>query len=124
MFNYTVCSAVLLLPPSAVRYFRQRKGRKGVGIVGATVLVTGSNTGAATDIDGNFRIDNVSGTAVSLTVSSVGYTTQVVKVDFAGRNSASVQVVLVEDYKLLDEVVVVAYGTRKRRSHRISYFCW
>lgn len=90
------------------------KDAKGVGIVGATVLVTGSNNGAATDIDGNFRIDNVSGTAVSLTVSSVGYTTQVVKVDFAGRNSASVQVVLVEDYKLLDEVVVVAYGTRKR----------
>lgn len=91
------------------------KDTKGVGIVGATVLVTGSNNGAATDIDGNFRIDNVSGTAVSLTVSSVGYTTQVVKVDFAGRNSASVQVVLVEDYKLLDEVVVVAYGTRKEK---------
>lgn len=90
------------------------KDAKGVGIVGATVLVTGTNNGAATDVDGNFRIDNVSGSAVSLTVSSVGYTTQVVKVDFAGRNSASVQVVLVEDYKLLDEVVVVAYGTRKR----------
>lgn len=87
---------------------------KGEGVIGATILLTGTDKGTVTDIDGNFRLDNVPGTSASLTVSSVGFTTQVVDVDLSRGGSVNISVSLVEDYKVLDEVVVVAYGTRKK----------
>ena len=75
----------------------------GEPVIGATVTVKGSSQGTVTDIDGNFTISApANGTLV---VSYVGYVPQEVPV------SSDVRVVLAEDRELLDEVIVVAYGT-------------
>jgi TonB-linked SusC/RagA family outer membrane protein len=82
----------------------------GEPIVGATVMVKGSNNGTITDLDGNFSISDVQPNA-SLVVSYVGYTNQTVSV--AGK--PTLRIVLKEDTKALDEVVVIGYGVVKKR---------
>ena len=68
----------------------------GEPIIGASVKVVGTNTGAVTDFDGNFKLANVQRGA-TLEITYIGYLTQRVKV--AG---SSVKVVLLEDTKALD----------------------
>ncbi|MDO4336143.1 MAG: TonB-dependent receptor [Bacteroidales bacterium] len=80
----------------------------GEPLIGATVLVAGSSSGAATDVDGNFQIDVPKGK--TLRVSYVGYVTQDVK-----PTSDNIKIVMKEDNALLEEVVVVGYGTMKRK---------
>ena len=80
----------------------------GEPIIGASVKVVGTNTGAVTDFDGNFKLANVQRGA-TLEITYIGYLTQRVKV--AG---SSVKVVLLEDTKALDEVVVVGYGVQRK----------
>ncbi len=82
----------------------------GEPLIGASILVEGTKDGASTDIDGNFSLKNVSPKAV-LKVSYVGYRTESVKVD--GRTN--IKIVLKEDAATLDEVVVVGYGTMKKK---------
>ena len=83
----------------------------GEPVIGASVLVKGTNIGAQTDIEGNFTIENVPVTATQmLRVSYVGMTTQEVKVLF----DKPMRIILVEDGVSLDEVMVVAYGTAKK----------
>jgi iron complex outermembrane receptor protein len=77
-------------------------------LIGATVLVVGQTTGTATDIDGNFTINAPQG--ATLRISYVGYESVDVKVK--GNN---LRIVLKENNELLDEVVVVGYGTMKRK---------
>ena len=79
-------------------------------MIGATVLVDGSKEGVSTDIDGNFSLKNVPPRA-TLKVSYIGYKTEDVKVD--GRTN--IKIVLREDTETLDEVVVVGYGTVKKK---------
>lgn len=78
-------------------------------IIGATVKVKGSANGTMTDIDGKFSLTNVPANAV-LVVSYVGFTTQEVPVD----GKSSVEILLKEDSKVLEEVVVVGFGTQKK----------
>lgn len=89
------------------------KGRvtdaKGEAIIGASILVKGTNNGAITDIDGNYNISNVPSKG-SLVVSYVGYVTQTVAVN--GKNV--VNIVLKEDALNLEEVVVVGYGVQRK----------
>lgn len=80
--------------------------------VGANVLIKGTTTGTMTDFDGNYSLPHVKQGAI-LVISSIGYTTQEVKVG----SSAVINVVLQSDNRYLDEVVVVAYGTQKKRFH-------
>ena len=80
----------------------------GEPIIGATVKVKGSNTGSITDFDGKFSVDAPSN--ATLTVSYVGYLTQNVKV--AGKNN--LEIVMKEDAQMLNDVVVVGYGTMKK----------
>lgn len=80
----------------------------GEPLIGATVMVAGSSTGTATDFDGNFSIDVEQGKTIH--VSYVGYLSQDVKV-----KGNDLKIVLKEDNALLDEVVVVGYGTMKRK---------
>ena len=77
-------------------------------VIGASVLVKGTSTGAATDFDGKFTLNAKPG--ATLVISYIGYLTKEVKVD--SRNSYSIT--LEEDKKVLDEVVVVGYGTMKK----------
>ena len=78
--------------------------------VGANVLVKGTTTGTMTDLDGNYNLPNVKQGAV-LVFSSIGYTSQEVKVG----SSMVVNVVLKSDSDFLNEVVVVGYGSAKRK---------
>lgn len=83
--------------------------RLGEPLVGVNVLVKGTNKGTATDFDGKFFLQDVDEQAV-LIVSYVGYQTQEVPV--AGKSS--IRILLLDDSQLLDEVVVVGYGTQRR----------
>lgn len=74
-------------------------------LIGASVLVTGTSTGTVTDFDGKFTV-NVPANAESLTVSYTGYATQTVALD--GTTNFTIELSAGE---LLDEVVVVGYGT-------------
>jgi hypothetical protein len=82
---------------------------KGEAIPGATVRVRGLSLGTVTDVDGNYRLDNVPADA-TLVFSYIGLATQEQKL--SGR--AVVDVILKEDVQKLNEVVVVGYGTQKR----------
>lgn len=78
-------------------------------IIGASVLVKGSPKGAMTDFDGNFTLTGVSPNAV-ITVSYVGFETQEIPVD----GKTTINVTLKESSTVLDEVVVVGFGTQKK----------
>ncbi len=82
------------------------KDTKGEPIIGASVLVKGTATGMITDLDGNFQLQADSKGV--LVISFIGYKTQEVGV------APSIQLVLEEDTEVLDEVVVVGYGTMKK----------
>ncbi len=84
------------------------KDSKGEPIIGASVLVSGTSNGTATDLDGKFSL-SVSSSDI-LEISSIGYTSQKIKIG----DKRSFSVVLVEDNKLLNEVVVVGYGKMKK----------
>lgn len=81
----------------------------GEPIIGATVQLKGTGKGAITDLDGNFTIDAL-GSEGMLVVSFVGYVTR--EISLSG--SSALRIVLVEDNKLLDEVVVIGYGVQKK----------
>lgn len=89
------------------------KGRvvdaNGDPVIGATVKVKGSKNGTITDFDGNFVLNDV--TQGTLVISYIGYKTQEVPVN----SRKAIDVMLKEDAELLDEVVVVAYGTTVKR---------
>jgi TonB-linked SusC/RagA family outer membrane protein len=81
----------------------------GLPLVGATVAVTGTTQGTLTDADGKYSISIPANTAI-LQFSFVGYVSQKVTVS----TQTSIDVVMTEDSKSLDEVVVIGYGTVKR----------
>jgi len=85
-------------------------GKSGETIVGANVVIDGTTVGAATDIEGNFQIDNVKPGVYNLNVSFVTYKTHVIPdvVVESGRKTA-LRVTLVEDATELKEVVVTAW---------------
>ena len=80
----------------------------GEPIIGATVRVRGTNAGVITDYNGDFSVQAASN--ATLDVSYVGYVTQSVAVN--GRNN--IQIVLQDDNAMLDDVVVVGYGTMRK----------
>ena len=81
----------------------------GEPIIGASVKVVGSNTGAVTDLNGKFTVSAPSNG--QLEISYVGYQTQ--KLAISGRSD--ITVTLVEDAMSLDDVVVIGYGTQKKK---------
>ena len=86
------------------------KDESGEPIIGANIKVVGNNaTGTITDMDGNFKLS--APTPGTLEVSFIGYITKKVAVT---ANASSYNIILKEDSKTLDEVVVVGYGTQKK----------
>ena len=81
----------------------------GEPVIGASVVVKGTNVGTVTDVNGSFALASVPKEA-TLVVSYVGYRTQTIAV---GGKSAF-DVTLEEDKQLLDEVVVVGYGVQRK----------
>lgn len=80
-------------------------------IVGASVLVKGTAIGTITDVDGKYLISNIPASAKFLVISYVGMETQEVPIKAGDQRT-----VLKSDSKLIDEVIVVAYGTAKKTS--------
>lgn len=81
----------------------------GEPLIGVTVTVPGTHTGASTDIDGNYRIEADS--KAKLKFSYVGYETQ----EIPSNGRTEINVVLKEDSKVLGEVVVIGYGTMDKK---------
>lgn len=81
----------------------------GMPIIGANILVKGTNSGTITDMNGNFSLE-VDKNA-TLVVSYIGFADQEIKVG----NQTSLSIVLKEDVAALDEVIVIGYGTTKRK---------
>lgn len=80
----------------------------GEPIIGANVVVKGTTNGTITDFDGNFSIEADGKT--TLEISYIGY----LKKEISVNNQRNIRVVLLEDTKALDEVVVIGYGTQKK----------
>lgn len=79
-------------------------------VIGANIIEVGTTNGTVTDIDGNFTLE-VSNNA-TLRITYIGYIEQLVPT--TGKNQFNI--ILQEDTKTLDEVVVIGYGTRQRKS--------
>jgi len=77
-------------------------------VIGAVIRINSRNTGTITDVDGRFELEANDGDM--LEVSYVGHIPQSIKVG----NSTLFNIILIEDQKMLDEVVVVGYGTMKK----------
>ena len=82
----------------------------GQPVIGASVRVENTQLGAITDVDGRFRISNVPSSAKTLIVSYVGMEEQHVGI------KPNVRIYLKSNAEMLDEVMVVAYGTAKKSS--------
>lgn len=83
---------------------------EGIPVIGANVVVKGTAVGTVTDMDGKFSLDVSNGDVLSF--SYIGYAEQEVAVG----NRVLFNVKLAEDYKALEEVVVVGYGTMLKRN--------
>lgn len=86
------------------------KGPDGLPVIAANISQKGTNNATITDLNGNFTL-NVTGRQSVLVISYIGYVTT--EVNVSGR--AFVEVVLQEDVAALDEVVVVGYGTMRKK---------
>lgn len=82
----------------------------GEPIIGASILIKGTTNGFITDIDGNFTLKNVPADAV-LEISFIGYQKQEIKVD----GKSVINITLQEDTEMLEEVVVVGYGSMRKK---------
>lgn len=110
----TLLMSICLLLVSAVSFAQVEEAsgnvtdNSGEPVIGATVTVVGGqgNAGTVTDIDGNFTVQVQSGSKLS--ISFMGYKTQVVKA------AKGLRIVLEEDAKLLNEVVVTGYTTQRK----------
>lgn len=80
----------------------------GQGLPGVTVQVKGTSTGTITDIDGNFKINMTTGT---LRFSYIGYIAQEISIS----DQTVLNIVLLEETRNLNEIVIVGYGTQKKK---------
>lgn len=85
------------------------KDANGEPVIGANVVEKGTTNGTISDVDGKFSLNVAPG--ATLVITYIGYVSQEIKVD----NRNSFAVVLKEDSEMLDEVVVVGYGTMKKK---------
>lgn len=79
-------------------------------LIGATITVKGTNVGTISDIDGSYSLE-VPGNDAVLQISYVGYTMQEITVG----NQSTIDLLMNPDSKTLDEIVVVGYGTQRKR---------
>ncbi len=85
--------------------------KDGTPLIGATVTVKGSTRGTSTGSDGTFSLAGVPANATRLVVTSVGFTTQEIDIS----NKSEIEVGLVASEAALSEVVVVGYGTARKK---------
>ena len=86
---------------------------KGEPLIGASLVVAGTTQGFLTDLDGNYVLENVSFPA-KIVVSYIGYSD--VEVEMTGNEVSPYKIVLDDSANILDDVVVIGYGTQKKTS--------
>ncbi|WP_373942361.1 carboxypeptidase-like regulatory domain-containing protein [Polaribacter sejongensis] len=125
MKKFLKVSLILFLGLIVQVTFAQKKTISGTvsdesgSLPGVSVLVKGTNTGVETDFDGNYKIASKRGDV--LVFSYLGYKSTQKKVGA----SAVINVVLQEDSSVLEEVIVVAYGTTTKEAFtRFCKCCW
>ena len=112
----TFCAALLLTCAFGVQAMAQSGYEvKGVvvdaagPVIGATVLEQGTTTGTSTGVDGDYLL-KVSGPDATIEVSCIGYATQTFKA-----SAMPAMITLAEDAMFLDDVVVIGYGSQKKK---------
>lgn len=80
----------------------------GEPLIGVSILVKGTQNGTVSDLDGKFTLIVKKDDIIS--ISYIGYVTQEIKIE----NNESLRIILKEDTKTLDEVVVIGYGTQRK----------
>ena len=109
------CFLLLGLVASSLAQSRIIKGMvsstSGFSLPGATVLESGKQNGTTTDLDGNFELKLSDPASKSLTISYLGYLEKQIKID---ENTIFLEVILEENQSVLDEIVVVGYGKKKK----------
>ena len=102
-------SLIRAIEPFAFNVEGRVTDSNGEPLIGVNIQVKGTNQGTSTDLDGHFVLNDIDENAL-LVISYIGYVTQEVSV--AGQTNLSI--VMESDSQLLDEVVVVGYGTQKK----------
>ncbi|RGV51242.1 TonB-dependent receptor [Bacteroides intestinalis] len=82
---------------------------QGEPVIGASVIEKGTSNGVITDFNGNFSL-NVTSPTATLLISYVGYVPQ----EVSANGTSPLKVVMVEDSKMLDEIVVIGYGVQRK----------
>lgn len=117
MKQFKPISAFLLMLIISISAFAQNRitgnvvDQAGEPVIGASVIQKGTTNGTITDMKGNFNLNVSSNTAV-IEFSYIGYK----KIELSANDKNIKRVILTEDSELLDEVVVVGYGTMKKES--------
>ncbi len=101
---FLLCSTVMMAQQKVSGSVLDAAGEP---LIGVSVLEAGTNNGVVTDFDGNFTLSVKQG--AQLTFSYIGYVSQTL------RAANGMKVTLEEDNKVLNEVVVVGYGTMRRK---------
>lgn len=84
-------------------------------IIGAAVVVKGTTLGGASDVNGKFRIEGVKPGNVVVQASYLGYRSKTANVTVEAGKTASTIIALEEDVQMLEEAVVIGYGTTQTR---------
>lgn len=115
MLKGAVLVLLLIAPMMVFSQVISIKGKvtdsKGLPVIGASILVKGTGNGISTDIDGKYILTNVSSKA-KLEISYIGMRTQLI--DVKGR--VIIDIILEEDSEMLEQVVVLGYGTTTKRA--------
>lgn len=112
-WNFCILFLLLLFPLSSVAQEKVKgmiKDAIGEPLTGVNIAQKGTNQGTMSDIDGNYELI-LNGKNATLIFSYIGYQTKEMSVS----GKSELNVVLLEDNQLLDEVVVIGYGTAKKR---------
>ncbi len=117
--NYIYALLILFLFPASIFAQATVKGiildENNEPAIGANVVITGTTKGTVTEFDGTYEINNVSEGEVSITASYVGYKNLTKTISVGATGTFSLDFTLGVDSEILEEVVVIGYGTQRRR---------
>lgn len=89
-------------------------GNTNLTLPGATITIAGTTEGTSSDVDGRFILSNLPSGTINLEISFVGYLTKQRSIELGEGETKNINVVMVPDLLIMDEVVVIGYGTMRR----------
>ncbi|MBE9585553.1 SusC/RagA family TonB-linked outer membrane protein [Mucilaginibacter sp. JRF] len=117
--NYVLLLAMMLVSGLAFAQTGSISGTvldtKRESLPGVSVTVDGTTTGTATDVNGAFKINNISAGTHTVTAKYIGYTVMSKTVNVTAGQATTVEFLLAAESQSLNEVVVVGYGTQNRK---------